>query len=80
VPKHAATLELLKAVSEALQGRSYVTLKLRSDDWAIPSVVTGLWPKTVKSSTVEVGQRFIPKSEVRYTNPRDRQLALNLVE
>ncbi len=32
VSKHAATLELLKAVSEVLQGRSYVTLKLRSDD------------------------------------------------
>ncbi len=34
VLKHAATSELLKAVSEVLQGRSYVTLKLRSDDWA----------------------------------------------
>jgi DNA-binding NarL/FixJ family response regulator len=34
VLKYAATSELLKAVSEVLQGRSYVTLKLRSDDWA----------------------------------------------
>jgi len=34
VLKHAATSELLKAVSEVLQGRSYVTPKLRSDDWA----------------------------------------------
>ena len=53
---------LLKAVSEVLQGRSYVTLKQRSDDWAIPSVVSGLWAKTVKSSTVEVGQRSIPRA------------------
>jgi DNA-binding NarL/FixJ family response regulator len=35
VLKHAATSELLTAVSEVLQGRSYVTLKLRSEDWAI---------------------------------------------
>ena len=34
VLKHAATSELLTAVSEVLQGRSYVTLKLRCEDWA----------------------------------------------
>jgi DNA-binding NarL/FixJ family response regulator len=33
VLKHAATSELLTAVSEVLQGRSYVTQKLRSEDW-----------------------------------------------
>ena len=42
VLKHGATPELPKAVSEVLQGRSYVTLKLRSDGWTIPSVVNGL--------------------------------------
>ena len=42
VLKHGATPELPKAVSEVLQGRSYVTLKLRSDARTIPSVVDGL--------------------------------------
>ena len=40
VLKHAASSELLKAVSEVLQGRSYVTLKLRSDNFATQARVT----------------------------------------
>ena len=35
VLKHAAASELLKAVSEVLQGRSYVTSKLRAENWAV---------------------------------------------
>ena len=35
VLKHSLSSELLLAVSEVLQGKSYVTPKLRSDDWAI---------------------------------------------
>jgi DNA-binding NarL/FixJ family response regulator len=35
VLKHAAASELLKAVSEVLQGRPYVTSKLRADNWAV---------------------------------------------
>lgn len=35
VLKHAAASELLKAVSEVLQGRAYVAAKLRAEDWAV---------------------------------------------
>jgi DNA-binding NarL/FixJ family response regulator len=35
VLKHAAASELLKAVSEVLQGRAYVTAKLRAENWAV---------------------------------------------
>jgi len=35
VLKHTAASELLKAVSEVLQGRSYVTAKLREENWAV---------------------------------------------
>ena len=35
VLKHTAASELLKAVSEVLQGRSYVTAKLRAENWAV---------------------------------------------
>lgn len=34
VLKHAARSELLKAISDVLQGSSYVTPKLRSENWA----------------------------------------------
>jgi DNA-binding NarL/FixJ family response regulator len=35
VLKHAAASELLQAISEVLQGRSYVTPKLRPENWAV---------------------------------------------
>jgi len=35
VLKHSAVSELLKAVSDVLQGKSYVTRKLRAQDWAV---------------------------------------------
>jgi len=35
VLKQAAASELLKAVSEVLQGRAYVTAKLRAESWAV---------------------------------------------
>ena len=35
VLKHSAASELLKAVSEVLQGKSYVTAKLRAENWAV---------------------------------------------
>jgi DNA-binding NarL/FixJ family response regulator len=35
VLKHAAASELVTAVSEVLQGRSYVTAKLRAENWAV---------------------------------------------
>jgi DNA-binding NarL/FixJ family response regulator len=35
VLKHAANSELLEAVSEVLQGRPYLTPKLRSENWAV---------------------------------------------
>ena len=35
VLKHSAVSELLKAVSEVLQGKSYVTPKLQAENWAI---------------------------------------------
>jgi DNA-binding NarL/FixJ family response regulator len=34
VLKHAAASELLSAVSQVLEGKSYITPKLRSDNWA----------------------------------------------
>lgn len=34
VLKHAAASELLKAVSEVLEGRAYITPKLRAENWA----------------------------------------------
>jgi DNA-binding NarL/FixJ family response regulator len=35
VLKHAAASELLQAISEVLQGKSYVTPKLRPENWAV---------------------------------------------
>jgi DNA-binding NarL/FixJ family response regulator len=35
VLKHSAVTELLKAVSEVLQGKSYVTPKLKAENWAV---------------------------------------------
>jgi DNA-binding NarL/FixJ family response regulator len=35
VLKHSAASELLKAISEVLRGRSYVTPKLRPENWAV---------------------------------------------
>lgn len=35
VVKHSAASELMKAVSEVLQGRAYVTPKLRPENWAV---------------------------------------------
>jgi DNA-binding NarL/FixJ family response regulator len=35
VLKHAAASEFVTAVSEVLQGRSYVTAKLRAENWAV---------------------------------------------
>jgi DNA-binding NarL/FixJ family response regulator len=35
VLKHAAPSELLKAIAEVLQGRSFITAKLRSENWEI---------------------------------------------
>jgi DNA-binding NarL/FixJ family response regulator len=35
VLKHTAASELVKAVSKVLQGRSYVTEKLRAENWAV---------------------------------------------
>jgi len=35
VLKHSAGSELLKAIGEVLRGKSYVTPKLRSDDWVV---------------------------------------------
>jgi len=35
VLKHTAASELLKAVSEVLEGRSYITAKLRPENWAV---------------------------------------------
>ena len=35
VLKHSAGSELLKAISEVLRGKSYVSPKLRSDDWVV---------------------------------------------
>ena len=35
VLKHMAASELVKAVSEVLQGRSYVTERLRAENWAV---------------------------------------------
>ena len=35
VLKHSAASELLKAVTEVLQGKSYVTPKLRAENWAV---------------------------------------------
>lgn len=35
VLKHSAGSELLKAIAEVLRGKSYLTPKLRSDDWVV---------------------------------------------
>jgi len=35
VLKHTAASELLKAISEVLQGRAYITAKLRAENWAV---------------------------------------------
>jgi DNA-binding NarL/FixJ family response regulator len=35
VLKHTAASELLKAIAEVLQGRAYITAKLRAENWAV---------------------------------------------
>jgi DNA-binding NarL/FixJ family response regulator len=38
VLKHSAASELLKAISEVLQGKSYVTARLQAENWAVREV------------------------------------------
>jgi DNA-binding NarL/FixJ family response regulator len=56
VLKHAAASELLKAVSEVLQGRSYVTTKLRAENWAVRKARARQFSKELTSRQQEVLQ------------------------
>jgi DNA-binding NarL/FixJ family response regulator len=56
VLKHAAASELLKAVSEVLQGRSYVTAKLRAENWAVRAARAAQFSKELTRRQQEVLQ------------------------
>lgn len=56
VLKQAAASELLKAVSEVLQGRSYITPKLRPENWAIRGVRARQFSKELTARQLEVLQ------------------------
>lgn len=56
VLKQAAASELLKAVSEVLQGRSYITPKLRAENWAIRGVRARQFSKELTARQLEVLQ------------------------
>jgi len=56
VLKHAAPSELLKAVSEVLEGRSYVTPKLRAESWAERESRARQFSKELSPRQVEVLQ------------------------
>ena len=56
VLKHAATSELLKAVSEVLQGRAYVTPKLRAENWEVREARARQFSKELTSRQQQVLQ------------------------
>jgi DNA-binding NarL/FixJ family response regulator len=56
VLKSTASSELLKAISEVLQGRSYVTAKLRPENWAVEKARARQFSKTLTSRQQEVLQ------------------------
>jgi DNA-binding NarL/FixJ family response regulator len=58
VLKHTAVSELLKAITEVLQGRAYVTPKLRPDNWAVREVRAQQFSKELTSRQRDVVQLF----------------------
>ncbi|HEX3470380.1 MAG TPA: response regulator transcription factor [Silvibacterium sp.] len=56
VLKHTAASELVKAVSEVLQGRSYVTEKLRAENWAVREARARQFSKDLTPRQLEVLQ------------------------
>jgi DNA-binding NarL/FixJ family response regulator len=56
VLKHSAGSELLKAVGEVLRGKSYVTPKLRTDDWVLQRARAGQFSKDLTPRQKEVLQ------------------------
>lgn len=56
VLKHAAASELLKAVSEVLQGRAYVTAKLRAENWEVRETRARQFSKEMSPRQQEVLQ------------------------
>ena len=56
VLKQTAASELLKAVSEVLQGRSYVTAKLRADNWEVSETRARQFSKKLTRRQQEVVQ------------------------
>jgi DNA-binding NarL/FixJ family response regulator len=58
VLKHTAVSELLKAITEVLQGRPYVTPKLRPDNWAVREVRAQQFSKELTSRQRDVVQLF----------------------
>jgi DNA-binding NarL/FixJ family response regulator len=56
VLKHMAASELVKAVSEVLQGRSYVTEKLRAENWVVREARARQFSKDLTARQQEVLQ------------------------
>jgi DNA-binding NarL/FixJ family response regulator len=56
VLKHSAASELLKAISEVLRGNSYVTPKLRPENWAVREARAQQFSKSLTSRQREVLQ------------------------
>jgi len=56
VLKHSAASELLKAVTEVLQGKSYVTPKLRAENWAVQGARARQFAKELTPRQKEVLQ------------------------
>jgi len=56
VLKHSASLELLKAITEVLRGKSYVTPKLRAENWAVQDARARRYSKQLTARQKEVLQ------------------------
>jgi DNA-binding NarL/FixJ family response regulator len=69
VLKHAAGSELLKAIEEVLHGKSYLTPKLRSDDWVTMKQRARQFSKELSSRQRSIVQMYAegrPAKEIAY--------------
>jgi DNA-binding NarL/FixJ family response regulator len=58
VLKHSAGSELLKAISEVLRGKSYLTPKLRSEDWVVMKQRARQFSKVLTARQRDIVQLF----------------------
>ncbi len=69
VLKHSAGSELLKAIEEVLHGKSYLTPKLRSDDWVTMKQRARQFSKELSARQRDIVQMYAegrPAKEIAY--------------